>query len=112
MIRAIENTTPRLGLMPSAARSYPGRPLRVVWSRPLGEPRSPRPSRRGADTAPLAQADMATGLLALIRSWRLRHQERRAFGRELIAMPEVTLADFGLTRREAEAEVAKPFWIA
>ncbi|WNJ90873.1 hypothetical protein [Bosea sp. 685] len=55
---------------------------------------------------------MATGLIALLLTWQRRRQQRRAFGRELISMPKEALADFGLTRREAEIEVAKPFWKA
>jgi len=57
-----------------------------------------------------ARAGVPTVIVTLIRTWHRRHQERQAFGRELHAMPDETLADFGLTRERAKAEVSKPFW--
>ncbi|MBL8708855.1 MAG: DUF1127 domain-containing protein [Rhodospirillaceae bacterium] len=48
------------------------------------------------------------GLVATCSLWRRRHQWRR----DLIRFSDHMLADIGLTRGEAEAEMAKPFWRA
>lgn len=48
------------------------------------------------------------GLLATCRLWRRRHQWRC----DLTRFSDHMLTDIGLTRGEAEAEMAKPFWRA
>ena len=44
--------------------------------------------------------------LLLLATWSARHRQRR----QLVDLDERLLADIGLTRVEAEAEAAKPFW--
>ncbi|WP_165923504.1 DUF1127 domain-containing protein [Bosea sp. BK604] len=74
--------------------------LRELYSQPT-------PARAAIASS---RAGLWTGLVTLVRIWLRRHRERRDFGHELHAMPDETLADFGLTRSLAEAELAKPFW--
>lgn len=49
------------------------------------------------------------GLLALVSAWRGRVRLRRELEEKLRAAPHL-MADMGVTEREAEAEIAKPFW--
>ncbi|GJD51531.1 hypothetical protein OPKNFCMD_4286 [Methylobacterium crusticola] len=42
--------------------------------------------------------------------WWRRWSARRRLARELDGMSEAALADVGLTRAEARAEVRRPFW--
>ncbi len=44
-------------------------------------------------------------------TWSARAHERSAMRRELNTMDDSILADFGLSRREAEKLVNKPFWV-
>ncbi|KGM34741.1 DUF1127 domain-containing protein [Inquilinus limosus] len=48
-------------------------------------------------------------LRSLVATWRERIRLRRALARMAKANPYL-IDDIGLTRREAEAEIAKPFW--
>ena len=48
----------------------------------------------------------AMGLLALFALWRYRRHARA----DLARLDDRMLADIGLTRAEADMEVAKPFW--
>lgn len=50
------------------------------------------------------------GLGTLPKLWRARIQHRAMLRRELLTQPDSVLADAGLTRAQAEAEAAKPFW--
>ena len=56
-------------------------------------------------TPPRRAAEGIGGTLAL---WLHRRNSRRALAR----LPAAALRDIGLTRREALAEAAKPFWRA
>jgi len=47
----------------------------------------------------------------LLATWRERTRLRRALRRMLTRTPHL-IDDIGLTRRQAEAEAAKPFWRA
>ena len=47
-------------------------------------------------------------LWATLALWRKRVRERR----ELASLPTYLLKDIGVTRAEADAELAKPFWRA
>lgn len=42
--------------------------------------------------------------------WWKRHRLRQALRREFATAPGSVLADFGLTRGELDAYVARPFW--
>ena len=46
------------------------------------------------------------GIARRMRLWRSRSRERT----ELAHMSDLDLADIGLSRADAEAEVGKPFW--
>ncbi|WP_343713653.1 hypothetical protein [Inquilinus sp.] len=48
-------------------------------------------------------------LRSLVATWCERIRLRRALARMAKANPYL-IDDIGLTRREAEAEIAKPFW--
>jgi uncharacterized protein YjiS (DUF1127 family) len=48
-------------------------------------------------------------LRGLIRSWRSRSRFRRDLADRLEAAPHL-VDDIGLTRRQVDAELAKPFW--
>jgi uncharacterized protein YjiS (DUF1127 family) len=59
--------------------------------------------------AGLAALRSLRGLPGLVAAWRERIRLRRALARMAKANPYL-IDDIGLTRREAEAEIAKPFW--
>lgn len=48
-------------------------------------------------------------LYGMIATWRERTRLRRHLGQMAKANPHL-IADIGLTRRQVEAEIAKPFW--
>jgi uncharacterized protein YjiS (DUF1127 family) len=50
--------------------------------------------------------------LASIQTWFRNWSSRQRLAKELEGQPDSVLADVGLTRRELEAEIAKPFWRA
>lgn len=50
--------------------------------------------------------------VAILRGWARRWAARRDLARDLPFMTDETLADIGLSRREAEAEARRPFWRA
>ncbi|AWN50306.1 hypothetical protein DK419_28040 [Methylobacterium terrae] len=50
--------------------------------------------------------------VAILRGWFRRWTARRTLARDLPWMTDETLADVGLSRREAEAEARRPFWRA
>ena len=47
-----------------------------------------------------------------LSQWLARARYRNALRRELLPQPDSVLADFGVTREEAEEEAYKPFWRA
>jgi uncharacterized protein YjiS (DUF1127 family) len=49
---------------------------------------------------------------ARIQTWFRNWSSRQRLAKELEGQPDSVLADVGLTRRELEAEIAKPFWRA
>lgn len=53
-----------------------------------------------------ARQDRAVRLADLLLGWLDRARERRALGR----LDDRMLADLGLSRADADAEVDKPFW--
>ncbi len=65
--------------------------------------------------ATLRQAELScrphglAALLSMIATWRERIRVRRALGQMSKANPYL-IDDIGLTRRQVEAEIAKPFW--
>ncbi|KMO44853.1 hypothetical protein VQ03_01025 [Methylobacterium tarhaniae] len=50
--------------------------------------------------------------VAILKRWFRRWDARRSLGRDLPFMTDETLADVGLSRREALAEARRPFWQA
>lgn len=69
------------------------------------------------DTPPAGPADMSRrhDSPATLRSMMAAWDERKRFRRELERMSKANphlIDDIGLTRRQAEAEIAKPFWQA
>lgn len=58
--------------------------------------------------APHRRHGLAT-LRGMIATWRERIRLRRHLGQMAKANPHL-IADIGLTRRQVEAEIAKPFW--
>ncbi|TGD97026.1 DUF1127 domain-containing protein [Methylobacterium nonmethylotrophicum] len=50
--------------------------------------------------------------IAILRRWLRRWTARRRLGHDLPFLTDETLADVGLTRREALAEARRPFWQA
>ena len=54
------------------------------------------------------------GLLQVLRLWLARSRDRRQMQRDLdsASFTDAVLADFGMTRREAEKEASKHFWQA
>ena len=73
-------------------------PHRAAWPGPVTRPACV--ARRPAGLA---------ALRSLVATWRERIRLRRALARMAKANPYL-IDDIGLTRREAEAEIAKPFW--
>jgi len=65
------------------------------------------PSERQAEVAENAQSPR--GLWALIKAWDDRAYYRGQLARIANHTPEL-IEDIGLTRRQIEAEIAKPFW--
>jgi len=62
----------------------------------------------GPAEVPRRHASLAT-LRSMIATWRERIRVRKALARMSKANPYL-IDDIGLTRRQAEAEIAKPFW--
>lgn len=66
-------------------------------------------------THTLASADVScrhhglATLRGMIATWRERTRLRRHLAQMAKANPHL-IADIGLTRRQVEAEIAKPFW--
>ena len=58
-----------------------------------------------AGTQPILQVDVP-GILVRLRFWASRIRQRRA----LMALDDDRLEDLGISREEAVAEAAKPFW--
>ena len=52
---------------------------------------------------------LLTTLRSIIASWNERKRSRRELARMAKASPHL-IDDIGLTRRQLEAEIAKPFW--
>ncbi len=52
------------------------------------------------------------GFYALLVTWIERWQTRRAMARDLPTFTQEMLEDFGTSRKEAFAEIRKPFWRA
>ena len=48
------------------------------------------------------------GLIALLKTWRRRAEERQM----LVTMSDMMLRDIGITRCDAMNEASKPFWRA
>ncbi|MGO1075718.1 DUF1127 domain-containing protein [Inquilinus sp. CA228] len=73
------------------------------------------PHRAAWPGTPAAPADVSRRHLSLatlrsmIATWRERIRLRRKLAQMSTANPHL-IADIGLTRRQVEAEVAKPFW--
>lgn len=65
------------------------------------------PSQSAVPNAP-----QAPGLRAVLKTWLARRVRRQMLRKELLPQPDSVLADAGLTRAEATAEAAKPFWTA
>ncbi len=51
-------------------------------------------------------------VLATFGVWRERRQVRRLIARDLETFTDAMLEDAGTTRKEAEREARKPFWLA
>lgn len=77
--------------------------MNVAAADVIAFPRAHAPLRSSA-----RPADAATGA-TLLAIWADRRRQRRGL-RALLRQPDAVLADFGLTRAEAEHEAAKPFW--
>lgn len=69
----------------------------------------PRVPAAGPPTVTTRHEPRLAGL-AILRGWVRRWTARRALARGLPWTTDEALADFGLTRREAEAEARRPFW--
>ena len=68
-------------------------------------------TRKSCPTAPASvpsPAQALDALLGLLALWQRRSDERR----QLASMSAARLADIGITRDQALAEAAKPFWRA
>ena len=63
-------------------------------------------SRPHAADPASAEAPSLRAALRRIAIWRARARQRRA----LAMLDDTRLRDIGLTREQAEAEAAKPFW--
>ena len=61
--------------------------------------------------APRHDAGFAA-VLATFNVWRERRQVRRQMARDLETFTDAMMEDAGMTRKEAEREVRKPFWVA
>lgn len=59
-------------------------------------------------TASFDLMSVARRALSTVTTWRARVQERQ----DLAALPDRMLEDIGITRSQALAEAAKPFWRA
>jgi uncharacterized protein YjiS (DUF1127 family) len=73
-------------------------PHRVAWS---GTPVVPTEVSR--------RHDSPAGLRSIIATWRERMRFRRELAQKLKDTPHL-IDDIGLTSRQVEAEIAKPFW--
>jgi uncharacterized protein YjiS (DUF1127 family) len=72
-------------------------PVQASWTRPEAVP---QPAARPAGQARLTRA------VDLLLGWSERARQRR----ELMQFDDHLLRDIGITRAEAIAEAAKPFW--
>ena len=74
-----------------------------------GPHRTARPATPvGLAEAPRPHYSLAT-LRSIIATWRARIRFRRQLAQKLKSAPHL-IDDMGLTRRQVEAEIAKPFW--
>jgi len=75
----------------------------------------PAPHQAAWPGAPVAPAGVSrrphslATLRSMIATWRERTRVRKALAQMSRANPHL-IDDIGLTRRQAEAEIAKPFW--
>lgn len=53
-----------------------------------------------------------SAVLATFNVWRARRRMRREMASDLRTFTDAMLEDAGMTRRQAEREVRKPFWVA
>ncbi len=51
-------------------------------------------------------------VLATFNVWRERRRIRGQMGRDMRTFTDAMIEDAGMTRKEAEREVRKPFWVA
>ena len=58
------------------------------------------------------QAPAAVDCKGILAAWLARHRHRRMLRDDLLPQPDSVLEDAGITRRQAQAEAAKPFWRA
>lgn len=75
--------------------------------RTLAQPGQPGPSEAPAQA--WRRLLSLTALRVIVATWGERIRVRREFEQKLKAAPHL-IDDIGLTRAEAEAEIAKPFW--
>lgn len=78
-------------------------------SRPLSRPASPYAPKPASGLRSLpSPLEALSGLWRLLILWNSRWQDRE----QLRTMDPRILRDIGLSRREVERELAKPFWKA
>ncbi len=51
-------------------------------------------------------------MLATFNVWQARRRMRRGMARDMRIFTDAMIEDAGMTRKEAEREVRKPFWVA
>jgi uncharacterized protein YjiS (DUF1127 family) len=90
-----------------------------IYDDPVGDPRAHFVLQSASPEHPaLPQGEAFSGLnsafaqaLEILRRWRHRARSRRQLG-HLCELDDRLLRDIGMTRADALAEVAKPFWLS